>query len=159
MKIERRRGFTIIELMVVVTTIGILALLGLPGVRMARDLTEATTTANDLRVFTEAIEFYSTAEGAYPNFMTYTSMPAEIAEYLPVVWKNGDHRWFYVNSPYYTYVYLYNLNFSAEQALRLDSILDDGNIATGNVRVAFNGSGLIYLFVYSPPAPSLPTST
>ena len=159
MKIQRRKGCTIIELMVVVTTIGILALLGLPGIRMARDRTEATTTANDLRVFTEAIEFYSTAEGGYPQYMTYTSMPEEIAEYLPSVWKNGDHRWFYVNSPYYTYVYLYNLNFSAEQALRLDSVLDDGNIATGDVRVAYNGSGLIYLFIYQPPAPPVPIST
>ena len=156
MKVQPKNGFTIIELMVVVTTIGILSLLGLPGIRMARDRTEATTMANDLRVFAEAIEFYSTAEGSYPQFMTYTSMPDEIAEYLPVIWKNGDHQWFYVNSPYYIYVYLYNLNFSAEQALRLDSILDDGNITTGVVRVAYNGVGVIYLFAYRPPAPSVP---
>jgi hypothetical protein len=60
---------------------------------------------------------------------------------------------FYVYSTNYTYVYLYNLNFNAEQAVRLDSILDDGNIATGDVRVAFNGSGLIYLFKYIPQRP------
>jgi hypothetical protein len=33
--------------------------------------------------------------------------------------------------------------------VRLDSIIDDGNIATGDVRVAFNGSGLVYLFRYN----------
>lgn len=154
MKVKRKQGFTIIELMVVVTTIGILALLGMPGIRMARDRTEATTTSNDLRVFTEAIEFYSTAQGKYPEFMTYQTMPQDIAEYLPKVWRDGSHSWFYVNSANYTYVYLYNLNFNAEQAVRLDSILDDGNIATGDVRVAFNGSGLIYLFKYIPPGPN-----
>jgi len=137
--------------MVVVTTIGILALLGMPGIRMARERTEATTTANDLRVFTEAIEFYSAAEGVFPGYLDYRSMPEEIAGYLPLVWKNGTHSWFYYDSQYYTYVYLYNLNFTAEQAVRLDSILDDGNIATGNVRIAYNGSGLIYLFKYNPP--------
>lgn len=151
MKKKQKAGFTIVELMVVVTTIGILALLGMPGIRIARERTQATATANDVRVFTEAIEFYSTAAGSYPDFMTYTSMPEDIAEYLPSVWKNGAHSWFYVNSDSYTYLYLYNLNFTAEQAVRLDSILDDGNIATGSVRVAFNGSGLIYLFRYQPP--------
>lgn len=151
MKIKRKAGFTIVELMVVVTTIGILALLGMPGIRMARERTQATATANDVRVFTEAIEFYSTAEGSYPDFMSYTDMPEDIAEYLPPVWKNGAHSWFYYHDRNYTYVYLYNLNFTAEQAVRLDSILDDGNIATGSVRVAYNGSGLIYLFRYEPP--------
>lgn len=150
MKFKRKEAFTIVELMVVVTTIGILTLLGMPGIRMAQERTQATATANDVRVLTEAIEFYSTAEGAYPEFMTYTSMPEDIAEYLPPVWKNGAHSWFYYSDRNYTYVYLYNLNFTAEQAVRLDTILDDGNIATGDVRVAYNGSGLVYLFRYQP---------
>jgi len=141
-------GFSIIELMVVVTTIGILALLGIPGIRMAADRTEAIATANDIRVFSEAVEFFSTAEGTYPSSMTYTRMPDEIASYLPPLWKNGSYSWFYVNTTNFVYVYVYNLNFTAEQAVRLDSIIDDGNIATGEVRMAFNGSGLIYLFNY-----------
>ncbi len=136
--------------MVVVTTIGILALLGMPGIRMATERTAATAMANDLRIFTEAVEFYSTASGSYPEYMTYTTMPSDVAEYLPTVWKNGTHSWFYFNDQNFTYVYLYNLGFTPEQAVRLDSILDDGNITTGNLRVAFNGSGLIYLFRYRP---------
>lgn len=148
MQAKNPRGFTIIELMVVVTTIGILALLSTPGIRVAAARTEATATANDIRVFTEAVEFYSTAEGSYPATMTYTRMPPEIASYLPPLWKNGSYSWFYVNAGSFTYVYVYNLNFTAEQAVRLDSIIDDGNIATGDVRIAYNGSGLIYLFNY-----------
>jgi len=141
--------------MVVVTTIGILALLGIPGIRSAVELTEATTTANDLRIFTDAVDFFSTANGQFPESMTYTTMPPDIADYLPGVWKDGTHNWFYVKSSNYTYIYLYNINFTAEQAVRLDTILDDGNIATGVVRVAYNGSGLIYLFEYSPPGPDI----
>ncbi|MGZ0655682.1 type II secretion system protein [Coraliomargarita sp. W4R53] len=148
MQAKNPRGFSIIELMVVVTTIGILALLAMPGIRIAADRTEAAVTANDIRVFTEAIEFYSTAEGTYPEAMTYTRMPNEIASYLPIPWKNGSYSWFYVNTDNFTYVYVYNLKFTAEQAVRLDSIIDDGNIATGDVRMAYNGSGLIYLFNY-----------
>tara|TARA_R110002111_G_scaffold158719_2_gene225500 strand:- start:44 stop:478 length:435 start_codon:yes stop_codon:yes gene_type:complete len=134
--------------MVVVTTIGIMALLAMPGIRVAAARTEAAATANDIRVFTEAIEFYSTAEGAYPDSMTYTQMPNEIASYLPTPWKNGSYSWFYAKTDNFTYVYVYNLNFTAEQAVHLDRIIDDGNIASGDLRMAINGSGLIYLFTY-----------
>lgn len=140
------RGFTLIELMVVVTTIGILALLGIPAIRVATERTAATAAANDVRVFAEAVEFYSTSQGDYPATMTYTQMPDDIAAYLPPIWKNGTYSWFYVKSSDFTYVYVYNLKFTTEQAIRLDSIIDDSNIATGNVRMAFDGSGLIYLF-------------
>lgn len=148
MQAKHPSGFSIIELMVVVTTIGILALLGIPGIRVAADRTEATATANDIRVFTEAVEFYSASEGDYPASMSYNRMPDAIAIYLPPLWKNGSYSWFYVNDRNFTYVYVYNLNFTPEQAVRLDSIIDDGNIATGEVRMAYNGSGLVYLFRY-----------
>ena len=150
MQAKHPRAFSLIELMVVVTTIGILALLATPGIRLAADRTQATATANDIRVFTEAIEFYSTSEGNYPEAMTYTRTPNEISSYLATPWKNGSYSWFYVNTDDLTYVYVYNLNFTAEQAVRLDSIIDDGNVATGVVRMAVNGSGLIYLFKYDP---------
>ena len=107
------RGFSLIEIMVVVTTIGILALLGIPGIRLATERTAATATASDIRVFTEAVEFYSTSQGHYPETMTYTSMPENIASYLPPVWKNGSYSWFYVHSESFTYVYVYNLKFTA----------------------------------------------
>jgi prepilin-type N-terminal cleavage/methylation domain-containing protein len=146
MQAPSKKGFSIIELMVVVTTIGILALLSVPGVRGATDRTQATATANDLRVFSEAVEFYSTSEGSYPASMSYTIIPNGIKEYLPPAWQDGSYSWFYINTARYTYIYVYNLKFTAEQAVRLDSIIDDGNIATGNVRMAINGTGLLYLF-------------
>jgi type II secretory pathway pseudopilin PulG len=134
--------------MVVVTVIGILALLAIPQVRTAQRQAEAAATANDLRVFAEALEFYSTTKGAYPESMRYTDMPDDLANYIPQVWKNGVHSWFYENSRGYVYLYLYNLGFTTEQAIRLDNMLDDGNIATGSIRIAFNGAGLTYMFKY-----------
>jgi type IV pilus assembly protein PilA len=134
--------------MVVITVIGILALLGVPSIILAAHRAEATATANDVRTFTDAIELYATAEGAYPQKMTYNQMPDSISEFLPYTWKDGSYNWFYVNDHNYTYVYVYNLNFTPEQAVRIDSIIDDGNIGTGQIRMAFNGSGLIYLFKY-----------
>lgn len=146
MKRGATKGFSLIELMVVVTIIGILALLGVPGLTKATQRTAAIATANDVRVFTDAVKVYSVSTGQYPVTMTYTSIPAEIEGYIPTAWTDGDYSWFYINSSYYTYLYVYNLRFTAEQAIELDKIMDDGNIGTGEMRVAFNGSGLVYLF-------------
>ncbi|KRP36673.1 MAG: hypothetical protein ABS34_06290 [Opitutaceae bacterium BACL24 MAG-120322-bin51] len=132
--------------MVVTTVIGILALLAVPGVLAAAQRAEATAAANDIRVFTNAIEFYSTAEGGYPPQMTYREMPESIEGYLPGTWKDGTYNWFYVNTSDYIYLYVYNLGFTPEQAVRIDSIIDDGNIGSGRIRMAFNGSGLMHIF-------------
>ncbi|MFP4204136.1 MAG: type II secretion system protein [Opitutales bacterium] len=140
------KAFTLIEIMVVVTIIGMTAMLGVPQVQRAAERTRATTAASDLRKFTDAIEFYSTANGEYPGDMTHESIPEDIASYLPQSWESGAYSWFYQNSDDFTYVYVYGLDFSTEQALHLDSTIDDGNIATGDVRIALNGTGLIYLF-------------
>jgi len=146
MQAKHPKGFSLVELMVVTTVIGILALLAVPGVTAAAQRAEATAAANDIRVFTNAIEFYSTSEGGYPSQMTYREMPESIEGYLPSTWTDGTYNWFYVNTSDYIYVYVYNLGFTPEQAVHIDSIIDDGNIGSGSIRMAFNGSGLIHIF-------------
>jgi prepilin-type N-terminal cleavage/methylation domain-containing protein len=146
MQAKHPKGFSLVELMVVTTVIGILALLAVPGVTAAAQRAEATAAANDIRVFTNAIEFYSTSEGGYPPQMTYREMPESIGGYLPGTWTDGTYNWFYVNTSDYIYVYVYNLGFTPEQAVHIDSIIDDGNIGSGSIRMAFNGSGLIHIF-------------
>jgi len=146
MQAKHPKGFSLVELMVVTTVIGILALLAVPGVTTAAQRAEATAAANDIRVFTNAIEFYSTSEGGYPSQMTYREMPESIEGYLPSTWTDGTYNWFYVNTSDYIYVYVYNLGFTPEQAVHIDSIIDDGNIGSGSIRMAFNGSGLIHIF-------------
>jgi prepilin-type N-terminal cleavage/methylation domain-containing protein len=146
MQAKHPRGFSLVELMVVVTVIGILALLAVPGIMTAAQRAEATTTANDIRVFTNAIEVYITAEGSYPVFMSELWMPDSIKEYLPNTWTDGTYNWFYVNNKGLIYIYFYNLNYTPEQMVRLDSIIDDGNIGTGRTILAFQGTGLVHLF-------------
>ncbi|MGB0259717.1 MAG: type II secretion system protein, partial [Coraliomargarita sp.] len=59
MKRISHKGFTILELMVVTTIIGIIALMGIPSVRTATHRATATATASDLRKLSDAVELYS----------------------------------------------------------------------------------------------------
>ncbi|MEM8866989.1 MAG: type II secretion system protein [Verrucomicrobiota bacterium] len=142
---KRKRGFSIIELAVVVTVISTIAALGVPRFAQVKNRTEATTIANDLRIFTQAVELYNIMQGSFPRFLSLDSIPEDINEMLPNIWKDGSYNWHYYSSTAYTYIYIYNLQFSAEQGLIFDETVDDGNITKGKVRITYDG-GFVYLF-------------
>ena len=144
MKPSNLRAFSIIELVLVVSILGILTLVGFPGFRSVKDRTVATVTANDIKVFADALEIFSTETGSFPDVMTYTRMPDGVSSALPNVWKDGKYSWNYFNTSSYTLLYITDLRFTAEQAVLVDSMIDDGNIAGGAMRVGVNGTGLMY---------------
>ncbi|ADE55815.1 type II secretion system protein [Coraliomargarita akajimensis] len=146
MKRENLSGFSIIELMVVITVIGIVAMLGIPNFTNIKHRTEATVTANDLRKFADALKVYNLQNGGYPATLSSSNLPDAVSQNLPAAWKNGQYRWEYTSTDQYTFVLVYSLHFTSEQAVRVDKIIDDGNIAMGNVKMAPAGAGLVYIF-------------
>jgi prepilin-type N-terminal cleavage/methylation domain-containing protein len=61
-----RRGFSLVEIMVVVTIISVLAMLSVPAFQRIRRRARSSVIANDFRVFAAAVATYAHEKGTWP---------------------------------------------------------------------------------------------
>lgn len=66
---KHERGFTLVELLVVITIIGILAAIAIPNMTRMRDKARETEVKANLHVIQEAVERYYTNENEYPPYL------------------------------------------------------------------------------------------
>ena len=94
----RRRGFTLVELLVVVVIIGMLVGLLLPAVLAARSAAYRSTCTNRQRELAQAVIVYATAKDRFPgslNQQQKIGWPIVLLPYLDredlwVEWRDGD---------------------------------------------------------------------
>ena len=75
---KKRRGFTLVELMIVVAVIALLAIIAVPGFLRARKRSLATTVLDNLRLIDGAKDLYATEY----NKTAGTPIPQNLAIYL-----------------------------------------------------------------------------
>lgn len=133
-----RRGFTVLEIMVVVIILGVLLAMAIPGFNAVRERTRVSAFLNDFRAVKEAINRYNLAEGHYP-IGTGGGPPADFMEYI-----RGDiisestvigGTWS-VDADNYTFALgVSGYEVDDEVITQIDKAVDDGDTATGKMIV------------------------
>jgi len=90
---RRRRGFTLVELLVVITIIGILVSLLLPAVNSARESARKLQCANNCKQLGLALSAYHTAFGIFPPSSTWRNNGNLDASQLGSQTGNSPNRW------------------------------------------------------------------
>jgi prepilin-type N-terminal cleavage/methylation domain-containing protein len=138
------RGFTLIELMIVIVIIGIIAAIAIPNYRRSRDNAKIGRTATELKRLSAAFFAYAAEHGDFPPD-SHLNLPPGMDEYVnPAIWANetplgGHYNW--EGTDFYPYAGLSIFQPTApnQQLIALDGMLDDGNLAIGRFRLGTNG--------------------
>lgn len=150
---RKNHGFSLVEISVVVTLIGLLAAIGMPAYRRIQLKSRATAAVNDFRAFSGACVTYNMQQASWPaGGLNPGEAPPELVGVLPAAFSKptpigGYYEWI-SNSSYKAAIRVstYNGNNATDDAdlvEMIDRIMDDGNLSTGSVRV--ESGSVIYI--------------
>jgi len=133
-----QRGFTLVEIMVVVVIIGLLAALAIPAFQRAQRASQNARVINDFRIFAQAFEVYNTQNGAWPPNAGAGVVPTGMSkDFKEDTWKalttaiGGRWNWDVDRTEFKAGVSISGVTVTDEQLLEIDVKLDDGNLSSG----------------------------
>lgn len=144
-RIHRRpRGFTLVEILIVVVILGILAAMVIPQFASASDASRQSTFVSNLNAFTRAAVLMRHETGAYPEDAASGTMPAGFDDYIQESrWLGGTPIggvWDAENATYGVRsaigVHFNGTGETRDDAfmLEIDAMLDNADLATGGFR-------------------------
>jgi prepilin-type N-terminal cleavage/methylation domain-containing protein len=145
MKRMLNRGMTLVEILLVVTLIGLLAAFLIPAAITAIRHKENAQCASLLRRGVAAFELYRSEMGGYPPdqsvpSQTTVSAMADYFDGLNIDWwgaatpLGGRWDWDIGYHGFAASLSIWNPTKSAAQLTDFDRLIDDGNLATGKFR-------------------------
>ena len=147
-----RSGFTLLEIMLVVSIIGLLVAIAIPSFMKHRQHVEDVTFMNDMRLLLASLERQAITEGDYPDECPAGIVPRGFIEYMPrhFDWSKktsigGYWDWEHKIGDDGEIIGLAvrNPNRTTIQMKAIDAKLDDGSIYTGSFRR--QDDGYIYI--------------
>lgn len=132
------RGFTLVEIMVVVVIIGLLAALAIPAFQRVQRASQNARVISDYRTFAQAFEIYNSQNGGWPPNASGGAVPAGMSkDFKEDNWKaaatviGGRWNWDFNRPDFVAGISIQNPTITMEQLQEIDAKLDDGNLATG----------------------------
>ena len=142
-------GFTLIEIMIVVTVIGVLCALAIPAYKKLVRRSTNTLMSNELRVASGALEFYSIDKGTWPPDGN-GGWPPELTGYLPPPdrWNQptpigGKWAWALNTDNTIASLRINDYTIPEDQVSDIDKLVDDGSVTTG--MLFKSGQSLVYV--------------
>lgn len=146
---RRLSGFTLLEIIVIVTVIGLLCAIAIPAYGKLQQRSINTLLSNELRVASGALEYYVFDKGSWPPDGD-GSWPAELTGYLPPPdrWHKptpigGTWAWALNTDDTVASLRINNYTVTAAQITAIDRMIDDGDPLAGKVMIA--GHSLVYV--------------